>query len=266
MNPLKQAKGLYLGWRANRSKIALAGRAPDLALDPENLRLSLEDPSAYYVRAFQEFHHCLPAELKAHRAFFTQDSRGFGEDAFHVMWWRLVRKFEPNTFLEIGVYRGQVLSLISLIAKLEGIECHVTGISPFSPAGDSVSIYRSNLDYLEDTLANFRKFELPLPELIKAYSTDASALDVIASRKWDMIYIDGNHDYDIVLKDWHACSKAVESGGIIVLDDSGLSTNYRPPCFSTAGHPGPSQLASEIDRSEFEEIFQVGHNRVFRKR
>ena len=82
---------------------------------------------------------------------------------------------------------------------------------------------------------------------------------------WDIIYIDGNHDYDVVKADWALCSEAVAVGGLIVLDDSGLSTTYQPPAFATAGHPGPSKLAAEIDRSRYEEILQVGHNRVFRR-
>jgi hypothetical protein len=52
---------------------------------------------------------------------------------------------------------------------------------------------------------------------------------------------------------------------VIVLDDSGLTTAYRPPLFATGGHPGPSRLASELDRSRFREVLQVGHNRAFER-
>jgi hypothetical protein len=128
-----------------------------------------------------------------------------------------------------------------------------------------VSKYRTDLDYRSDTLLNFAHFSLTEPELLKAYSTDPDAVKVIKSTEWDMIYIDGNHDYEIVLKDWEVCAASVKPGGIIILDDSGLSTSYRPPAFATGGHPGPSRLASEIDSSLFREILQVGHNRVFQK-
>lgn len=265
MNLLKWAKGSYLTWRASRAKQQLISLKLIDAIDPLDFSTSLRDPDAYYRRAFQDFHRTIPKELRAHRAYYAIDRRGFGEDAFHTMWWRLVRKFRPESFLEIGVYRGQVVSLIALLAKLEGIRCDVTGISPFSSAGDSVSQYRNDLDYLQDTLSHFKHHGLPEPALTNAYSTDPEALAVIASRKWDMIYIDGNHDYDVVVKDWEACSNAVKSGGIIVLDDSGLTTAYQPPPFSTAGHPGPSRLASEIVPVHFKEILQVGHNRVFQK-
>jgi hypothetical protein len=181
------------------------------------------------------------------------------------MWWHLIKRFRPAQFLEIGVYRGQTISLVSLFAKMEGIHCEVFGISPFSSAGDSVSKYLDNLDYKADTLANFSHFDLSPPTLLKAYSTDSQARQLIRSRAWDIIYIDGNHDYEIVKSDWEVCSDSIANGGLIVLDDSGLSTSYRPPRFATGGHPGPSRLASEIDPLNFREILQVGHNRVFQR-
>jgi hypothetical protein len=263
MKPLKWIKGKYLRWRANKSAQHLIHQELIGKIDPDHFPDSLKDPDAYYRRAFQDFHRTIPEELRAHRAYYGIDRRGFGEDAFHTMWWRLIRRFKPENFLEIGVYRGQVVSLVALLARIEGINCDVTGISPFSSAGDSVSQYRSDLDYRLDTLKHFKHFSLPEPTLVNAYSTDSEALAVIASRQWDMIYIDGNHDYDIVVKDWEACSKAVKPGGIIILDDSGLSTAYQPPAFATGGHPGPSRLASEIAPGYFKEILQVGHNRVF---
>jgi SAM-dependent methyltransferase len=266
VKPLKWIKRKYLEWDTQRAKQNLMSRELITAVDPEDFGGSLLDPDAYYRRAFQDFHRSLPAELRAHRTYFVNDFRGFGEDAFHTMWWRLFRRFKPASFLEIGVYRGQVINLIALLAKQEGIRCQVTGISPFTASGDSVSVYRSDLDYREDTLTHFEHHGLPQPTLVNAYSTDPEALAVIASRQWDMIYIDGNHDYDIVVKDWETCSKAVKPGGLIILDDAGLSTSYQPPAFATGGHPGPSRLATEIDPGQFQEILQVGHNRVFQHR
>lgn len=226
---------------------------------------SLIDPNGFYLDCFRFFHTRLAEELRAHRAYFLQARRGFGEDAFHTMWFLLFREFRPANFLEIGVYRGQTLSLFALLARLQNITCAVNGISPFSSAGDSVSNYSRNVDYLADTLANFAHFSLPQPKLLKAFSTDPAALDLIRSQTWQAVYIDGNHDYAVAKSDWEACAASVAPGGIIVLDDSGLTTTYQPSRFATGGHPGPSRLAQEIDRARFWEILQVGHNRVFQK-
>ncbi len=227
---------------------------------------SLIDPTAFYLQCCRYFDRTLPEELRQHRHYFTQDRRGFyGEDAFHTMWWLLFREVRPASFLEIGIYRGQSLSLAALLARKFNLDCFVQGISPFSSAGDAVGQYRSDLDYFQDTLQNFAHFSLPPPSLLKAYSTDAEAVKLIASHAWNIIYIDGNHDYEVVRQDWEHCASSLSTGGLIVLDDSGLTSGFRPPAFATAGHPGPSRLAQEIRRPPFAEILQVGHNRVFQK-
>jgi predicted O-methyltransferase YrrM len=226
---------------------------------------SLTDPTAFYIHCCHYFDHNLPEELRHHRAYFTQRRRGFGEDAFHTMWFLLFREFQPKSFLEIGVFRGQSLSLAALLAREFKLDCFVQGVSPFSLAGDAVSKYRHDVDYYSDTFKNFSHFNLPAPALLKAYSTDPAAAILIASRTWDIIYIDGCHDYEVARQDWDLCAKNLASGGLIILDDASLNTAFRPPAFATAGHPGPSQLAIEISHPPFVEILRVGHNRVFRK-
>ncbi len=235
-------------------------------LERANWEQSLSQPTEFYIECLRYFYQRLPEEARAHRAYFQSAGCGFGEDAFHVMWFLLFREFRPARFLEIGVFRGQTISLAALLARQGGWNCDVHGISPFTPAGDSVSSYQEGIDYFADTLANFEHFQLPRPNLLRAYSTDAEALNLIRSREWDMIYIDGNHDYEVARKDWEVCSQEVKPGGVIVLDDSGLSTSYRPRSFATGGHPGPSRVAEEIDRSSFTEILQVGHNRAFQRK
>ena len=248
-----------------KKRILEAPDADDVKITGDDWPGSLGDPTGFYAQCFRYFHFKLPACLQSHREYFSKEGRGFGEAAFHAMWFLLFREFAPRAFLEIGVYRGQTLSLASLLQRELGCAGEVAGISPFEPVGDSVSRYRGNVEYLADTLANFAHFGLPKPMLLKAYSTDPAAVELIRSRRWDCIYIDGNHDYEIAKADWENCAAGVREGGVIVLDDSGLGTRYEPPPFATKGHPGPSRVAEEIDHSCFAEILQVGHNRVFQK-
>jgi hypothetical protein len=37
--------------------------------------------------------------------------------------------------------------------------------------------------------------------------------EVIKSIKWDLIFIDGNHDYEVVKEDFEICSKNIKKGG-----------------------------------------------------
>ena len=67
------------------------------------------------------------------------------------------------------------------------------------------------MQYYEDTLANFGHFDLPAPVLCKAFSTDPAAVALIRSRAWDCIYVDGNHDYEVVRADWEVCSNSLSA-------------------------------------------------------
>ena len=209
--------------------------------------------------------HLAPSPIREHRKYFSLKMRGFGEDALHAMWWTLLREYKPKLVLEIGVYRGQVVSLWGLIGKLIGHRIEVHGVSPFSPVGDQVSSYLPNLDYLQDALSANKHFGLPDPYFIKAFSTDVGAIAYIKSRRWDLIYIDGNHDYEVALADYMLCKDSLSEGGLLVLDDSSLYTDFHPPLFSFAGHPGPSRIVQERAVHELQFLGAVGHNNVFMK-
>jgi hypothetical protein len=219
---------------------------------------------------YNYFHHYFwnksPPWLHEHRDYFRKEHRGFGEDAFHAMWYNIFKEFSPEKALEIGIYRGQVISLWGLISEKINIDTDISGISPFSPAGDRVSTYLKNINYYEDVIKNCSYFNKKLPTLYKGYSTDKEMIQLIKSQPWDLIYIDGNHDYEIVKQDFEVCSESLNKNALIVLDDSSLYTAYKPSSYSTSGHPGPSKLAQEIDRAKFIEILAVGHNRVFKKK
>jgi len=62
------------------------------------------------------------------------------------------------------------------------------------------------------------------------------------TQSWDLIYIDGNHDYEIVLADYLLCRDHLASGGLLVMDDASLGTSSNSLVFSFAGHPGPSRV------------------------
>ena len=72
--------------------------------------------------------------LKAHRDWVEQNSWGFGDRAFHYMWYLLLKddvltRHSPS-LLEIGVYKGQVISLWALIAQHVSRPVDITAISP----------------------------------------------------------------------------------------------------------------------------------------
>jgi hypothetical protein len=233
----------------------------------QNFDNSLLDTRKYYLKCFKYFNKYSSLQIKEHRFYFSQNKRGYGEDAFHVMWELLYDKFNFSNFIEIGVYRGQTISLISLLASIKNRDIEVYGLSPFNNTGDEVSNYIT-IDFLEDTIINFKYFNLKKPHLIKHYSTDQEAHEFFQKYKWDCVYIDGSHNYDIVKQDWEIASNSVKIGGIVVFDDSSLYLNYSNPFMSFKGHVGPSKFVEDLKSkgiNDFKEILIVGHNRVFKK-
>jgi hypothetical protein len=223
------------------------------------------DSNVLYAYMHHNFRYLCPQIIRDHRSFFKQDERGFGEDAFHAMWWLLLSEFKPKRLLEIGVYRGQIISLWALIVKQLLYSAQIHGISPFNSLGDSVSSYLKTLDYMQDIRESFRYLGLDYPSLLRALSTDQQAIAYIQGNKWDLIYIDGSHEYDIVLSDYRLCRDGLKVGGILVLDDASVGSAFRPPRFSFAGHIGPSRVAREYADKEMQFLGMIGHNNVFRK-
>ena len=248
-----------------KSRLAFARERSDLDFDLSFTEAVKRYPARNDLHAYMHryFYTRAPAALRQHRLYFAK--RGFGEEAFHAMWFLLLRQFRPTQMLEIGVFRGQVISLWALIARQLQMPASIRCISPFSPASDLVSRY-PNLNYLEDVLRNFQHFDLPPPGYHRGLSTDPQAIAYLRSEPLDCVYIDGGHDYEVVLCDYQNSVAALKPGGLLVMDDSSLYTEFTPPAFSFAGHPGPSRVARELADRELEHLGGVGHQNVYRKR
>lgn len=204
-----------------------------------------------------------PKWLKDHRTYFSSDNRGFGEDAFHAAWKDIIETFRPKSALEIGVYRGQTLSLWQLIAEKRNMTIEIWGASPLSNIGDSVSEY-IHINYEADIAKNFAFFGLKPPKLFQTKSTERVFSEFIRKRKWDLIYIDGNHDFEVVYSDYMLALANLELGGILCLDDSSLYLDF-PIMGQFKGHSGPSQVVSKFAMTDLNYLMTVGHNNFFQK-
>ena len=200
-------------------------------------------------------------ELKAFRDFVEGNNDtpvkifGFGERSFLWMWKLLVDEMPPDfKFLEIGVFRGQVLALIRILSKTATI----TGITPLdSTGGHWESDYAADINYLHN------HFKLEQPAIIKGLSTD---LDIIEKAKgtYDIIYIDGGHEYEVAKADIINYSPFVKIGGYLVIDD--CANKYDLPYGYFRGIESVSRAVDEhLPNEQFKEIFSVVHNRIFQR-
>ena len=203
-----------------------------------------------------------PKFLREHRKYFSREQRGFGEDAFHTAWFHLFTNFRPINCLEIGVYRGQIISLWVLLGKELNINVNVWGVTPLAPELDSVSNY-GEMNYKDDIESHFKHFNLGKPQIIQGLSTESKVKETIESTIWDLIYIDGGHDYEVVLSDYEIAKKSSSESTIICFDDSSLNFTSDG---TFKGHPGPSRVVSEIALDEMQYLFTVGHLNFFRKK
>jgi hypothetical protein len=209
--------------------------------------------------------------LKKHRNFVQENKLGFGEDPFHSLWFEIIKSM-PNefSFLEIGVYKGQILSLIPFLSKELNKKVEFYGVTPLDTSGDKYSVYEPT-NYISEISKIFEYFELefdPEKNIIKGNSTDEKIKNKIRELKFfDLIYIDGCHDYSCVISDLNLMKEVIKKNGIIITDDSSCFKNLKQMNGRFKGHLDVCNAIKDNleNDSSFEEILCVGHNRVFTK-
>jgi len=225
--------------------------------------------------------------LKRHRDFVEANDWGFGDRAFHYMWLMLLsdanRRSRPVRALEIGVYKGQVISLWALIAKQMRIDLEITGISPFEGNAKPMSRLRRKVrrmmdpryrrdaeagnlyledDYLGKVSKIFATFDLGLGHcrLIKGRSNDPAIAASLNSERFSIIYIDGDHTFEGVRSDIRSYAPLLEEGGYLVMDDASC---FLPGSTFWKGRESVSRACEELPQLGFENVLNVGHDRIY---
>ena len=204
-----------------------------------------------------------------HRTYIDTHHLGFGEKPFHVLW-RDIIKSQKNgfKFLEIGVYKGQILSLVKLLSDKYNKNVQYVGVTPLNNTGDNFSNY-SDVNYLEIITSLFHHFSLdfnPNKNLINGDSTLEITKNKIREYNYfDVIYIDGCHNYDCVVSDIQLMKEVTILNSIVVFDDS--SCYKEIPDNNFKGHIDVCNAIKDYIENDpmFVEILCVGHNRVFKR-
>jgi hypothetical protein len=198
-----------------------------------------------------------------------EGAEGFGELPFAWNWY-LVVKDAPSDFrfLEIGVYKGRTLALIQAAADLLGKTGTIVGVTPLSGDGDKYSGYETT-DYFAAIRRSFSNSGLSFDNtrIIKGFSQEEPTLyEASQQGPYDILFIDGCHDYEVVCKDIENYLPMLKPGGILVMDDASLFLEAPYGLFK--GHPDvAAAIRDRLDgRSDVEHLFAVGHNRVWRKK
>ncbi len=207
--------------------------------------------------------------LSTHNDVVAKYQLGYGEKAFRYLWALVFSQIPSNgKFLEIGVYKGSVLALSQLVSKELDLNIQTFGLTPLNNTGDKYSTYPlDNYEYAIAYLYNQLKLDISNTQFIQGLSTDTVIKQVAKEQgPYNVIYIDGGHDYDTVISDINLSDEMLVPGGLLVMDDASSNLNFKP----THGFTGHADVARAIkDRldedNRYKHLFACGHNRVWIK-
>ena len=205
-------------------------------------------------------------KLKEHRMWVKSNHFGFGEDSFHWLHKLIVDEMPKEfKFLECGVFRGQVLSLYKLLADMSSKKVKRYGVSPMDSSDG-----HWDSDYFADAVTIHQQFNLKKDYTIyHGSSTDTNIIEkAIATEPYDILYIDGSHKYEDVVSDLANYPQMVKQGGYLLIDDSCNDMKMEWGFFQ--GIEPVTRAVLEWEKTEigqeFEFVFNVVHNRLYRRK
>jgi hypothetical protein len=205
--------------------------------------------------------------LKSYRDWIEANAFGFGERCFLWMWKRIIDEMpEDFTFLEIGVFRGQILAIVEYLATRSGKYVDRCGVTPLdSSDGHWESDYLSDIMQLHEQFKIHEHFVL-----LKGSSTERRIIELARSKpEFDILYIDGGHAYNVVKSDIEHYSPLVKPGGYLVIDDCNNRLDMPDGYFR--GIESVSKAVDDVfppftPNDDWEYIGSVVHNRILRRR
>ena len=243
----------------------------------DNKFQTLKDVTSFYSDnsfSFKEKHKFIYDTFKANLSSIETTIRankcqGYGEAPFFWSWYLLIKEMSSNfSFLEIGVYKGKVMASVQLIAMSLNKQCNIVGISPLADVGDKYSKYNSS-DFLSDIQTGYANSGITFDntKIIKEYSQNLAALNESKDYgPYDIVYIDGCHDYDVVCQDIDNYLPLLKPTGFLVMDDA--SSLIQDPYGVFVGHADVARAVKDKldNNNEVQHLFAIGHNRVWRKK
>lgn len=240
----------------------------------QNVTDFYEDDPETHTMIWQNFKGIVnnTPDLKNHRDWVVQNNWGYGNRAFHWMWNLLIREAPNNfKFLEIGVFKGQITSLISLLNKKFKKNGSVYGVTPLSSTGDKYATH-PDVNYEQLIQKIYGVFELDACDfqLIEGFSNNPEIIETAkAEGPYDFVYVDGCHDYEVVVSDLTNYGDMLKVGGYLIVDDS---SNYLkiPDGLIRSNWSGLLDVSNAVRHvteqdSRFTHCFAVGHNRIFQR-
>lgn len=233
-----------------------------------------KDDPEIHRRIWSEFKYLTNqiSELKSHRDWVVLNEWGYGNRSFHWMWNLIISTLKDDfKFLEIGVFKGQIISLISYLNYLYKKDGQIFGITPLNTTGDKYATH-PDINYEEAIQRIYAQFNLSGNDLniIEGLSTDKTSIDIAEQcGPYDVVYIDGGHDYETVINDINTYSKMISVKGFLIMDDA--SNDLKIPNglirLDWKGLPDVTKAVNDTLDTDvnFKLLFAVGHNKIYQR-
>lgn len=162
---------------------------------------------------------------------------------YHILYDISDTLMDGFSYMEIGAFAGGSASLISSHPKAKS----VVSIDLGSPIDKSVAL--NNVNKFKNSKCKY--------EYIQGDSTDSRIIDIAKThRNIDLLFIDGNHEYDYVVNDFNNYKDLVSKNGYIVFDDY-MDKNHSPQV-----KPAVDNIVAGLDRNEFEVIGSIKYDLI----
>jgi len=209
--------------------------------------------------------------LKAHRDFIEESYRngviyGHGNRELQYMWKLIVDEMPSDfKFLEIGVYKGQIISLIQMLADKSNKNVSISAVTPLM---DKDFAAYNRFPWIKQL---YKQFELTLDntKIFDGFSTDKK---IIAGASeigpYDAILIDGDHSYEGAKFDIENYDAMLKVGGYMVIDDASNHKNMNG--LGDIQFKGIVEVSDAVrdtieKNPNYKEVLTVTHNRIFKK-
>jgi hypothetical protein len=220
----------------------------------ENLNEIIEFYKEENTNKHKIIYDCFTDNVNRNSILLNQYNRtpGFGEVAFSWNWYLLIKDMpESFRFLKIGVFKGKVLALIKLISDTFSKNVEIYGIAPNANCIKE-SYEKCNLNF--DTTV-----------IIDGLSQDPDVIIKAQELVYDIIFIDGCHDYEVVCSDIKNYSEMLKLNGYLVLGDASSLLQNSYGIFLGNCDVGNAIIDILEKDSRFIHLYAVGHNRVWKK-
>lgn len=154
---------------------------------------------------------------------------------FHILE-NLANTFEKDdlTYVEIGTFEGGSLSLMMQNKKIKNL----ISIDPLCIAGQEENLKKNTVKF------NIHGSNV---QHIKRYSYDEAIFPILDTlpNGIDILFIDGDHQYQPVINDFNLYYKYVNKGGYIVFDD------YQDYRWSPQVMPAVNKIVADIQAGKY---------------